>query len=106
MLSSGKKLSEEELNALIAHAHRRIEQLQRQLAHQMTMEASRIQQACSMQEVEDEKLCCQRIIAEAQHLKEEFDLTKDKWVSTVFLLHMITMCLGTMFWSTKMISTP
>ena len=34
----GKKLTEDELNSLIAHAHRRIEQLQKQLAEQIAME--------------------------------------------------------------------
>lgn len=42
MIFLGKKLSEDELNSLIAHAHRRIEQLQKQLAEQIAME----QQVC------------------------------------------------------------
>lgn len=80
---SGKKLTEEELNALIAHAHRRIEQLQRQLAHQMTMEASRIVHACQLQKVEDDNLCCQRIATEGERLKAEFSLEKDNWVRNI-----------------------
>ena len=42
MIFLGKKLTEDELNSLIAHAHRRIEQLQKQLAEQIAME----QQVC------------------------------------------------------------
>jgi coenzyme F420-reducing hydrogenase delta subunit len=38
----GKKLTEDELNSLIAHAHRRIEQLQKQLAEQIALEQVRV----------------------------------------------------------------
>ena len=34
MVFTGGKMTEEELNSLIAHAHRRIDQLQKQLAEQ------------------------------------------------------------------------
>ena len=33
-ISAGGRMTEEELNSLIAHAHRRIDQLQKQLAEQ------------------------------------------------------------------------
>jgi mitofilin len=45
----GKKLTEDELNSLIAHAHRRIEQLQKQLAEQIALEQVRIQQSMEQQ---------------------------------------------------------
>ncbi|XP_076468715.1 MICOS complex subunit MIC60-1-like [Babylonia areolata] len=74
-----KKLTEEELNALIAHAHRRIEQLQRQLAEQMAMEAHRVEKALKQQQLEDAKLALQQVAAEAERLGEEFIVEKDKW---------------------------
>ena len=54
VLFKAKKLTEEELNALIAHAHRRVEQLQRQLAEQMAMETQRLEKALLQQKSEDE----------------------------------------------------
>lgn len=74
-----KKLTEEELNALIAHAHRRIEQLQRQLAEQMAMEALRVEKALKQQQLEDAKLALQQVGAEGERLKEEFLVEKEKW---------------------------
>ncbi|KAL8567933.1 hypothetical protein ACOMHN_059055 [Nucella lapillus] len=75
----GKKLTEEELNALIAHAHRRIEQLQRLVAEQMAMEAQRVEKALTQQQLEDAKLALQQVGAEAERLKEDFAVEKEKW---------------------------
>lgn len=77
----GKKLSEEELNSLIAHAHRRIEQLQHQLANHLALEKERIQEALDMQRKADESVCDRRIEDEAQKIKNNVDLEKQKWVS-------------------------
>ena len=46
-------MTEDELNSLIAHAHRRIEQLQRQLAEQQAMEQERMAQVLNKQRTED-----------------------------------------------------
>lgn len=77
----GKKLTEEELNSLIAHAHRRIEQLQKQLAEQIALEQQRIQQALEQQIQEDDRLSDQRVANEQQKLKNEFVIQKEKWES-------------------------
>lgn len=77
-----RKLTEEELNALIAHAHRRIEQLQRQLAEQMAMEAQRLEKSLLQQQSEDEQLAMQKVAAEAERLREEFLIEKERWVRT------------------------
>jgi len=74
-------LSEEELNALIAHAHRRIDQLQRQLAEQLASEQLRIDAALEKQQEADEKLLEDRIKQEREKLERDFLLTKDQWVS-------------------------
>lgn len=79
----GKKLSEEELNSLIAHAHRRIEQLQHQLANHLALEKERIQEALDMQRKADESVCDRRIEDEAQKIRNNVDLEKQKWVSKV-----------------------
>lgn len=76
----GKKLSEEELNSLIAHAHRRIEQLQHQLANHLALEKERIQEALDMQRKANESVCDRRIEDEAQKIRNNVDLEKQKWV--------------------------
>lgn len=77
---AGKKLSEQELNSLIAHAHRRIEQLQHQLANHLALEKERIQQALESQRQADESVCDRRIQDEAQKIRNSTDLEKQKWV--------------------------
>jgi mitofilin len=76
----GKKLTEDELNSLIAHAHRRIEQLQKQLAEQIALEQVRIQQSMEQQRKEDEKLTDQRVSDEQEKLKNSFLLQKEREV--------------------------
>lgn len=91
---TGKKLSEGELNSLIAHAHRRIEQLQHQLANHMAMEKERIQEALNIQQKADETVCDRRIQDEALKIKNSINLEKSKWVwmrkqTTKVFLHLL-----------------
>ena len=76
----GKKLTEDGLNSLIAHAHRRIEQLQKQLAEQIALEQIRIQQSMEQQRKEDEKLTEQRVSDEQEKLRNSFLLQKERAV--------------------------
>lgn len=80
---SAKKLTEEELNALIAHAHRRIEQLQRTLAEQVAMEAKRIQDALEQQKKEEDLLTTKLVMIENERLKDTFAMEKQNWVSSL-----------------------
>ena len=66
---------------MIAHAHRRIEQLQKQLAEQLSMEAHHIEKAIEQQIKEDEKLAAIRLELEMEKNLAEFDVEKDNWVS-------------------------
>ncbi|KAL5021900.1 hypothetical protein ScPMuIL_001055 [Solemya velum] len=75
----GKKLTEDELNSLIAHAHRRIEQLQKQLAEQAVLEQNRLQEAMENQRQEDEKLTDERVAQVTQDLMNEIDVVKQRW---------------------------
>ncbi|ESO86545.1 hypothetical protein LOTGIDRAFT_128909, partial [Lottia gigantea] len=75
----GKKLTEDELNSMIAHAHRRIEQLQKQLAEQLAVESQKIEKALEFQRNEDEKLIQNRVNVERQRLREQFKLEKERW---------------------------
>ena len=74
-------MTEEELNSLIAHAHRRIEQLQHQLADSQALEQLRTSEALDVQRAEDEKLTRQKISLEQDRLRAQFDLEKQKLVS-------------------------
>ncbi|XP_062574094.1 MICOS complex subunit Mic60-like isoform X3 [Saccostrea cucullata] len=83
----GKKLSEDELNSLIAHAHRRIEQLQHQLANHMALEKERIQEALESQKRADDKVCDRRIQDESQKIRNSIDLEKRKWEEEAQVQH-------------------
>ena len=73
-------MTEEELNALIAHAHRRVDQLQRQLAEQIACESQHIEKSLEQQRSEDDIICRQRVAAEEERLRQAFMLEKEKWV--------------------------
>ncbi|XP_030841188.1 MICOS complex subunit MIC60 [Strongylocentrotus purpuratus] len=62
----GKKLTEEELNALIAHAHRRVYQLQKGLAEQQAMEQKRLAAAMEVQKEEDEGVTKSKVMVELE----------------------------------------
>ncbi|GBM23855.1 MICOS complex subunit Mic60 [Araneus ventricosus] len=83
-----KPFSESDLNLLIAHAHRRIEQLQKQLAKQQVTEKIRVDEAIRLQKMKDERFADSKIEAELErrsvdlesaiaervaHLKEDFE---------------------------------
>lgn len=72
-----KKMSEDELNSLIAHAHARIDQLQKQLAKQVALEQERFQDAVRAQRDEDAKLAREGTEEEIRHLKNQFALEKE-----------------------------
>ncbi|ESN95270.1 hypothetical protein HELRODRAFT_193611 [Helobdella robusta] len=77
--TSVAKLTEDELNALIAHAHKRIDQLQRQLAEQQALEQLRINEALSRQREEDAAILLVSINKEKELWDNEINLIKAKW---------------------------
>ncbi|XP_064630690.1 MICOS complex subunit Mic60-like isoform X1 [Lineus longissimus] len=79
MGGKGKKLNEEELNSLIAHAHRRIEQLQRQLAEEQALGQKRLDDAMVKQRKEDERLAGEVVNVELQKQKSQYDVQKQIW---------------------------
>ena len=83
-------MTEDELNSLIAHAHRRIEQLQRQLAEQQALEQQRLQVALERQQQEDDKIADSRVKREQAKLQGEFELEKVKLVFGISILFIIT----------------
>ncbi|XP_022091636.1 MICOS complex subunit Mic60-like [Acanthaster planci] len=79
----GKKLTEDELNSLIAHGHRRIEQLQHQLAEQQAMEQRRLQQALQKQKGELEQEMVDAINRELERKEGIFAVDLDKKIEEV-----------------------
>lgn len=73
-------MTETELNSLIAHAHRRIDQLQKQLAEQQVMEQQRIEKALDRQKEEDSKLTEEMLSREKDRWASELEILKQKWV--------------------------
>lgn len=74
------KLSADDLNALIAHAHRRIDQLNRELAEQRVREQIHIDAALEQQKKEDQKTLEKAVNTSLQHIKEEARLEQEKKV--------------------------
>ncbi|XP_023220151.1 MICOS complex subunit Mic60-like [Centruroides sculpturatus] len=75
------KLTEEELNFLIAHAHRRVEQLQKQIAKQQVLEYEHVQDALKQQKEEYEKVVNSTISSELSRQQRELEIEFKKSAS-------------------------
>lgn len=72
------KLTADDLNALIAHAHRRIDQLNRELAEQRVREQIHIDAALEQQKLEDQKSLEKAVNTTLQHVREEARLDQER----------------------------
>ncbi|XP_028315923.1 MICOS complex subunit MIC60 [Gouania willdenowi] len=72
------KLSADDLNALIAHAHRRIDQLNRELAEQRVREQIHIDAALDQQKLEDQRALEKAVNTSLQHVREEARLEQER----------------------------
>ncbi|XP_070692719.1 MICOS complex subunit MIC60 [Pempheris klunzingeri] len=72
------ELSADDLNALIAHAHRRIDQLNRELAEQRVREQIHIDTALEQQKLEDQKAQEKAVNTALQHIKEDARLEQER----------------------------
>ncbi|XP_004086557.1 MICOS complex subunit MIC60 isoform X2 [Oryzias latipes] len=77
------KLSTDDLNALIAHAHRRIDQLNRELAEQRVREQVHIDAALQQQKLEDQRVLERAVSSSLQHVKEEARLEQERKMNEV-----------------------
>ncbi|XP_012686994.2 MICOS complex subunit MIC60 isoform X4 [Clupea harengus] len=77
------KLSMDDLNSLIAHAHRRIDQLNRELAEQRVREQIHIETALEQQKLEHQKALEQAVVTALEHNREEMRLEQEKKVEEV-----------------------
>jgi len=80
IVSESGQLSTTELNSLIGHAHRQIDQLQRQLVEQSALEPLRLEAALETQRASDERLLDEKVSHERQSFAAEITKLRDAWV--------------------------
>ncbi|XP_050830132.1 MICOS complex subunit MIC60 isoform X3 [Serinus canaria] len=77
------QLSTDDLNSLIAHAHRRIDQLNRELAEQRVREQQHIESALEKQKLEDKKAFEAAVAKALERHKNEIQLEQERKVEEV-----------------------
>ncbi|XP_065105270.2 MICOS complex subunit MIC60 [Paramisgurnus dabryanus] len=77
------KLSKDDLNALIAHAHRRIDQLNRELAEQRVREQIHIETALEQQKLENKKAVERAVVSALEHSRGDMRLEQEKKMQEV-----------------------
>ncbi|NWH94421.1 MIC60 protein, partial [Aegithalos caudatus] len=77
------QLSTDDLNSLIAHAHRRIDQLNRELAEQRVREQQHIETALEKQKLEDKRAFEAAVAKALERYKNEIELEQEKKVEEV-----------------------
>ncbi|XP_036605263.1 MICOS complex subunit MIC60 isoform X2 [Trichosurus vulpecula] len=78
-----EQLSTDDLNSLIAHAHRRIDQLNRDLAEQKVREQQHIEAALEKRKLEDDKMFEAAVAKALEHHRSEIQLEQDRRVEEV-----------------------
>ncbi|XP_058406746.1 MICOS complex subunit MIC60 isoform X2 [Diceros bicornis minor] len=77
------RLSTDDLNALIAHAHRRIDQLNRELAEQKATEKQHIALALEKQKLEEKRAFDSAVAKALEHHRSEIQAEQDRKVEEV-----------------------
>ncbi|NXW47423.1 MIC60 protein, partial [Nyctiprogne leucopyga] len=77
------QLSTDDLNSLIAHAHRRIDQLNKELAEQRVREQQHIESALEKQKLEDKKAFEAAVAKALERHKSEIEMEQEKKVEEV-----------------------
>ncbi|KHJ99947.1 hypothetical protein OESDEN_00010 [Oesophagostomum dentatum] len=75
-----KNLTEDELNALIAHAHLKVDHLRRQLSEQQVREEQHIAHAIAEQREADERIAAERLRIEMQRIQQQQDVAIERAV--------------------------
>ncbi|XP_051010666.1 MICOS complex subunit MIC60 isoform X5 [Acomys russatus] len=77
------KLSTDDLNSLIAHAHRRIDQLNKELAQQKVTEKQHIELALERQKLEEKRAFDSAVAKALEHHRSEIQAEQDRKVEEV-----------------------
>ncbi|NXG27428.1 MIC60 protein, partial [Dromaius novaehollandiae] len=83
LFSLAGQLSTDDLNSLIAHAHRRIDQLNKELAEQRVREQQHIESALEKQKLEDKKALEAAVAKALEHHKGEIEIEQEKKIEEV-----------------------
>uniref|UniRef100_A0A158QYN2 MICOS complex subunit MIC60 n=1 Tax=Nippostrongylus brasiliensis TaxID=27835 RepID=A0A158QYN2_NIPBR len=78
--AKSKNLTEDELNALIAHAHLKVDNLRRQLTEQQVREEQHIARAIADQREADERIAAERLRLEMQRIQQQRDVEIERAV--------------------------
>ncbi|NXF03315.1 MIC60 protein, partial [Smithornis capensis] len=81
--SCSGQLSMDDLNSLIAHAHRRIDQLNRELAEQRVREQQHIETALQKQKLEDKKAFEAAVAKALERHRSEIELEQEKKIEEI-----------------------
>uniref|UniRef100_A0A2I3SQW8 MICOS complex subunit MIC60 n=1 Tax=Pan troglodytes TaxID=9598 RepID=A0A2I3SQW8_PANTR len=82
-LGESDKLSTDDLNSLIAHAHRRIDQLNRELAEQKATEKQHITLALEKQKLEEKRAFDSAVAKALEHHRSEIQAEQDRKIEEV-----------------------
>ncbi|XP_054848879.1 MICOS complex subunit MIC60 [Eublepharis macularius] len=87
-VQSGRKglsdrLTTDDLNSLIGHAHRRIDQLNKELAEQRAREQQHVEAALEKQKLEDQKAFESAVTKALEHHKTEIQMEQEKKIEEV-----------------------
>uniref|UniRef100_A0A2I3HQC5 MICOS complex subunit MIC60 n=1 Tax=Nomascus leucogenys TaxID=61853 RepID=A0A2I3HQC5_NOMLE len=82
-LGESDKLSTDDLNSLIAHAHRRIDQLNRELAEQKATEKQHITLALEKQKLEEKRSFDSAVAKALEHHRSEIQAEQDRKIEEV-----------------------
>ncbi|XP_064420533.1 MICOS complex subunit MIC60 isoform X2 [Latimeria chalumnae] len=77
------KLSTDDLNSLLAHAHRRIDQLNKQLVEQRVREQQHIEVALENQKLENKKALESAVAKALEHYRVELNIDQEKKVEDI-----------------------
>ncbi|XP_068799794.1 MICOS complex subunit MIC60 isoform X2 [Struthio camelus] len=77
------QLSMDDLNSLIAHAHRRIDQLNKELAEQRVREQQHIESALEKQKLEDKKALEAAVAKALEHHRSEIEIEQERKIEEV-----------------------
>ncbi|XP_069488277.1 MICOS complex subunit MIC60 [Ambystoma mexicanum] len=77
------ELSTDDLNSLIAHAHRRIDQLNKEMAEQRVREKQHIEAALENQKLEDQRALETSVAKALEHYRSDLKLEQDRKIEEV-----------------------
>ncbi|PAV76700.1 hypothetical protein WR25_22219 isoform A [Diploscapter pachys] len=82
MHARDKNLNEDELNALIAHAHKKVDQLRQQLVEQQVREEQHISRAIEEQKKADSRIAAEHLSVELKRIEAQKELEVERALSS------------------------